>query len=46
MQDEKLSHVKAVILDWAGAVADHGCIGPVAEINARIARGERPGGEK
>ncbi|WP_368356361.1 phosphonoacetaldehyde hydrolase, partial [Desulfolutivibrio sulfodismutans] len=30
MQDAKLSHVKAVILDWAGTVVDHGCIGPVA----------------
>ena len=26
----RLKHVKAVILDWAGTVVDHGCIGPVA----------------
>lgn len=25
-----LSNVKAVVLDWAGTVVDHGCIGPVA----------------
>ena len=25
-----LSPLKAVILDWAGTVVDHGCIGPVA----------------
>ncbi|GFK92993.1 Phosphonoacetaldehyde hydrolase [Fundidesulfovibrio magnetotacticus] len=25
-----LKYVKAVVLDWAGTVVDHGCIGPVA----------------
>jgi len=25
-----LKNVKAVVLDWAGTVVDHGCIGPVA----------------
>lgn len=30
MTATKLSHVKAVVLDWAGTVVDHGCIGPVA----------------
>ncbi|WP_428560239.1 MAG: phosphonoacetaldehyde hydrolase [Solidesulfovibrio sp. DCME] len=26
----QLQHVKAVVLDWAGTVVDHGCLGPVA----------------
>jgi len=30
MEFAKLQNVKAVILDWAGTVVDHGCIGPVA----------------
>jgi phosphonoacetaldehyde hydrolase len=30
MHPAKLSHLKAVVLDWAGTVVDHGCIGPVA----------------
>ncbi|WP_043635382.1 phosphonoacetaldehyde hydrolase [Desulfovibrio sp. TomC] len=30
MESTPLSTVKAVILDWAGTVVDHGCIGPVA----------------
>ncbi len=30
MEFATLHNVKAVILDWAGTVVDHGCIGPVA----------------
>jgi phosphonoacetaldehyde hydrolase len=30
MEFPKCSHLKAVVLDWAGTVVDHGCIGPVA----------------
>ncbi len=30
MDSSKPRHVKAVVLDWAGTVVDHGCIGPVA----------------
>lgn len=30
MELAQSQHVKAVVLDWAGTVVDHGCIGPVA----------------
>lgn len=30
MESAQSQHVKAVVLDWAGTVVDHGCIGPVA----------------
>lgn len=30
MECQKCRHIKAVVLDWAGTVVDHGCIGPVA----------------
>lgn len=35
--------LQAVLLDWAGATMNYGCMAPaVAFVEARMARGERP----